>query len=55
MMLVFFRLFPAVSIWEVSEQRVIEEAKSKIQIPSPEPLLPKKMRTRESGAAHRRL
>ena len=37
MFLVFFRLFPAVSIWEIAEGRVIEEAQSKISIPSPEP------------------
>ena len=37
MVLVFFKIFPAISIWEVSEQRVIEEAKSKIVIPPPEP------------------
>lgn len=36
MFLVFFRLFPAVSIWEVAEGRVIEEAQSKITIPQPE-------------------
>jgi hypothetical protein len=37
MFLVFFKLFPAVSIWEVAEGRVIEEAHSKLSIPSPEP------------------
>jgi len=37
MFLVFFKLFPAVSIWEVAEGRVIEEAKSKITIPAPAP------------------
>jgi Ni/Fe-hydrogenase subunit HybB-like protein len=37
MAMVFFKLFPPISIWEVSEQRVIEEAKSKIVIPPPEP------------------
>jgi hypothetical protein len=36
MFLVFFKLFPAVSIWEVAEGRVIEEAQSKIVIPVPE-------------------
>ncbi|MFQ5578097.1 MAG: NrfD/PsrC family molybdoenzyme membrane anchor subunit [Anaerolineae bacterium] len=35
MFLVFFKLFPAVSIWEVAEGRVIEEAQSKVQIPTP--------------------
>jgi Ni/Fe-hydrogenase subunit HybB-like protein len=38
MFLVFFKLFPAVSIWEVAEGRVIEEAKSKITIPAPSPV-----------------
>ena len=37
MLLVFFKIFPPISIWEVSEQRVIEEAKSKVVIPLPEP------------------
>jgi Ni/Fe-hydrogenase subunit HybB-like protein len=37
MFLVFFRLFPVVSIWEVAEGRVIEEAHSKVSIPPPEP------------------
>jgi molybdopterin-containing oxidoreductase family membrane subunit len=37
MFLVFFKLFPAVSIWEIAEGRVIEEAQSKIVIPAPEP------------------
>jgi molybdopterin-containing oxidoreductase family membrane subunit len=37
MFLVFFKLFPAVSIWEVAEGRVIEEAQSKVVIPAPEP------------------
>ena len=34
--LVFFKLFPAVSIWEVAEGRVIEEARSQVTIPAPE-------------------
>ncbi len=37
MFLVFFRLFPAVSIWEIAEGQVIQEAQSKIVIPQPEP------------------
>jgi len=37
MFLVFFKLFPAVSIWEVAEGRVVEEAQSKVVIPAPEP------------------
>ncbi len=39
--LVFFKLFPAVSIWEVAEGRIIEEAQSNIQIPAPEPSVSK--------------
>jgi Ni/Fe-hydrogenase subunit HybB-like protein len=38
MFLIFFKFFPAVSIWEVAEGRVIEEARSKTTIPSPEPV-----------------
>lgn len=44
MVMVFFKIFPVVSIWEVSEQRVIEEAKSKIVIPGPEPSNPDLLR-----------
>ncbi len=33
----FFRIFPAVSIWEIAEGRVVQEAQSKIVIPPPEP------------------
>lgn len=36
--MVFFRLFPAVSIWEVAEGKVIEEARSKVVIPLPTPI-----------------
>jgi len=34
--LVFFKLFPPVSIWEVAEGRVIEEARAGVVIPPPE-------------------
>jgi Ni/Fe-hydrogenase subunit HybB-like protein len=44
MFLVFFKLFPAVSIWEVTEGRVIEDARSKIVIPPPEPTETKRLR-----------
>ncbi len=37
MLLVFFKLFPAVSIWEVSEGRVLQEAQAKVVIPPPPP------------------
>jgi hypothetical protein len=39
-------LFPAVSIWEVAEGRVIEEAQSKIVIPAPEPSETRQLRQR---------
>ncbi len=35
MLLVFFKLFPSVSIWEVTEGRVIDEAQATIEIPLP--------------------
>jgi len=35
--LVFFKLFPAVSIWEVAEGRVVSEAQANVNIPAPEP------------------
>ena len=34
---IFFKLFPPVSIWEVMEGRVIHEAETRIVIPAPEP------------------
>jgi molybdopterin-containing oxidoreductase family membrane subunit len=49
MLLVFFRIFPAVSIWEVSEQRVIEEAKAQLRIPPPQPHLPGPLRRGETA------
>ena len=44
LVLVFFKIFPVVSIWEVSEQRIIEEAKSNISIPAPKPSNPDLLR-----------
>jgi molybdopterin-containing oxidoreductase family membrane subunit len=35
MLLVFFKLFPAVSLWEVAEGRVIDAAQASIEIPLP--------------------
>ncbi len=35
--LVFFKLFPPVSIWEVAEGRVIEGARAQVEMPLPEP------------------
>jgi Ni/Fe-hydrogenase subunit HybB-like protein len=37
---VFFKLFPPVSIWEVAEGRVIEQARAGIEMPLPEPSTP---------------
>ena len=34
--LVFFKLFPVISIWEVAEGRVIERERARIQYPMPE-------------------
>lgn len=34
--ILFFKLFPAVSLWEIKEGEVIEQAKSKLEIPLPE-------------------
>jgi Ni/Fe-hydrogenase subunit HybB-like protein len=42
--LLFFKLFPAVSIWEVAEGRVIEEAQARIEIPAPQPSVTKRLR-----------
>jgi molybdopterin-containing oxidoreductase family membrane subunit len=36
MFVVFFKLFPVISIWEVSEGRVIEASRAKVTIPMPE-------------------
>lgn len=35
MLVLFFKLFPAVSIWEVAEGREIEQARSKATLPAP--------------------
>jgi len=37
MFIVFFKLFPAISIWELAEGSVIEEAQKQVVIPEPEP------------------
>jgi len=36
MFIVFFKLFPAISIWEIAEGRVVEQAQSVVVIPQPE-------------------
>lgn len=42
--MVFFKLFPVVSIWEVAEGRVIDAAHSQVVIPPPAPIPTKRMR-----------
>jgi Ni/Fe-hydrogenase subunit HybB-like protein len=34
--MIFFKLFPAVSIWEIAEGRIVEAANAEISIPLPE-------------------
>jgi molybdopterin-containing oxidoreductase family membrane subunit len=46
LLLVFFKLFPAVSIWEVNEGRIIDSALSRIEIPAPEPNQTRTLRNR---------
>ncbi len=36
LLMVFFKLFPPVSIWEVAEGRILEKARSVVEIPLPE-------------------
>lgn len=43
MFLIFFKLFPAVSIWEVAEGRVVAAAQAKVAIPAPEPSEPRRL------------
>ncbi|MFQ5398832.1 MAG: NrfD/PsrC family molybdoenzyme membrane anchor subunit [Anaerolineae bacterium] len=45
----FFKLFPAVSVWEVAEGRVIEAERAKVRIPLPEPAGGGRMTLRETG------
>jgi Ni/Fe-hydrogenase subunit HybB-like protein len=49
--LLFFKLFPPVSIWEVSEGRVIEQAQAQVKIPMPEPSTTRPPRRRGFGAS----
>jgi Ni/Fe-hydrogenase subunit HybB-like protein len=46
MFMVFFKLFPPVSLWEVAEGRVIEAAQQSVTVPKPEPSQPSKRRFR---------
>jgi Ni/Fe-hydrogenase subunit HybB-like protein len=38
--LIFFKLFPPVSIWEVAEGRAIEQARAQLEVPMPESSTP---------------
>ncbi len=52
--LLFFKLFPPISIWEVSEGRVIEQAFSGVEVPMPEPsVAPSKRRFRGFASPNR--
>ncbi|MEJ2560058.1 MAG: hypothetical protein P8186_28340, partial [Anaerolineae bacterium] len=42
--LIAFKLFPPVSIWEVAEGRVIEQAQAQVDVPPPEPSTPARRR-----------
>jgi molybdopterin-containing oxidoreductase family membrane subunit len=42
--LVFFKLFPPVSIWEVAEGRVIGQSQAQVQVPLPESSTPVRRR-----------
>ncbi|MBI3958889.1 MAG: polysulfide reductase NrfD [Chloroflexi bacterium] len=44
--LIFFKLFPPVSIWEVTEGRVIDHALAQIEVPMPESSTPAQRRWR---------
>ena len=46
MFMVFFKLFPPVSLWEVAEGRVIEAAQQRVTVPKPEPSQPTRGRFR---------
>jgi len=37
MFIVFFKVFPAIAIWEQADGRVIEDAQKQVVIPEPEP------------------
>jgi len=37
MFIVFFKLFPAIAIWELAEGKVVEEAQKQVVVPEPEP------------------
>jgi Ni/Fe-hydrogenase subunit HybB-like protein len=42
--LIFFKLFPPVSIWEVAEGRVIEQTQAQVEVPLPESSTPPRRR-----------
>jgi molybdopterin-containing oxidoreductase family membrane subunit len=35
LLLIFFKVFPVISLWEVAEGRIIDEAQAKVEIPMP--------------------
>jgi molybdopterin-containing oxidoreductase family membrane subunit len=37
LLIIFFKLFPAIPIWEIKEGQIIDQAQSQVQIPVPEP------------------
>jgi len=49
--LILFKLFPPISIWEVAEGRVIEQAQAELELPLPESSTP--VRRRRWGIARR--
>lgn len=44
MTIVFFKLFPVISLWEIAEGRVIEEATRNVVIPPPQAIVVKRLR-----------
>jgi len=42
--LIFFKIFPPVSVWEVAEGRAIEQARAQVEMPMPEPSTPTRPR-----------
>ena len=49
MFLIFFKLFPPVSIWEVAEGRVVEQTRAQVTAPLPEPSTVARRRRRFGG------
>ena len=51
--LIFFKLFPPISVWEVNEGRVIEQARASVRIPGPEPSTVGRLARRRWGLGRR--